>query len=369
MKISKINVNIKKTNYPIIIGNGAINHLKRQVKFICPKTKKIALILDKNIPDVQKKKIKRQLKNYIIFTKIYSPNENLKSFNKVNSLLEILLEKNFNRNDTIVAAGGGIIGDFAGFVASILKRGVNFINLPSTLLAQVDSSVGGKTGINSKRGKNLIGSFYQPKMVISELSFLKSLPKRELVCGFAEILKYSLIKDKNFFKWIKLNSKIILEGKNNIVLKNAIVRSCKNKIYFVSSDEKESGKRMLLNFGHTFAHAIEAANDFSKKINHGEAVLIGMLLATKLSVRKKICSISTLKEIEKIYKSNNLPYSLMNFFKNKDLNNIVNFMVNDKKNIDNMISLILLRKIGKTTAPGEIRMSLNQMKSVIKKIS
>ena len=369
MKISKINVNIKKTNYPIIIGNGAINHLKRQIKFICPKTKKIALILDKNIPDVQKKKIKRQLKNYIIFTKIYSPNENLKSFNKVNSLLEILLEKNFNRNDTIVAAGGGIIGDFAGFVASILKRGVNFINLPSTLLAQVDSSVGGKTGINSKRGKNLIGSFYQPKMVISELSLLKSLPKRELVCGFAEILKYSLIKDKNFFKWIKLNSKIILEGKNNIVLKNAIVRSCKNKIHFVSSDEKESGKRMLLNFGHTFAHAIEAANDFSKKINHGEAVLIGMLLATKLSVRKKICSISTLKEIEKIYKSNNLPYSLMNFFKNKDLNNIVNFMVNDKKNIDNMISLILLRKIGKTTAPGEVRMSLNQMKSVIKKIS
>ena len=369
MKISKIKVKIKETKYPIIIGNGAINYLKQQIKSVCPKTKKVALILDKNIPSEQKKRIKRQLKSYSVYTKEYFPTENLKSFNKVNSLAESLLEKNFNRNDTVVAAGGGIIGDFAGFVASILKRGVNFINVPSTLLSQVDSSVGGKTGINSRRGKNLIGSFYQPKSVIAELSFLKSLPKRELVCGFAEILKYSLIRDKKFFKWIKKNSQIILEGKNNIVLRDAIVRSCKNKIYFVAADEKEAGKRMLLNFGHTFAHAIEAASNFSKRINHGEAVLVGMLLATKLSVRKKICSNLTLKEIEKIYKVNNLPSTLIKYFQKKDFNKIANYMINDKKNNDSRINLILLKKIGKTTNPGEIKMSLSQMKSVIKKIS
>ncbi len=369
MKIIKIKVKIKDTKYSIIIGNGAINYLKQQIKSVCPKTKKVALILDKNIPGKQKKRIKRQLKSYSVYTKEYFPTENLKSFSKANSLAENLLEKNFNRNDTVVAAGGGIIGDFAGFVASILKRGINFINVPSTLLSQVDSSVGGKTGINSKRGKNLIGSFYQPKSVIAELSFLKSLPRREMICGFAEIFKYSLIRDKNFFKWIKKNSQIILEGKNNMVLKNAIVRSCKNKIHFIVTDEKEAGKRMLLNFGHTFAHAIEAASNFSKRINHGEAVLIGMLLATKLSVRKKICSNLTLKEIEKVYKDNNLPSALVKYFQKKDFNKIVNYMANDKKNNDSRINLILLKKIGKTTNPREIKMSLDQMKSVIKKIS
>ena len=369
MKISKIKVKIKDTKYSIIIGNGAINYLKQQIKSVCPKTKKVALILDKNIPGKQKKRIKRQLKSYSVYTKEYFPTENLKSFSKANSLAENLLEKNFNRNDTVVAAGGGIIGDFAGFVASILKRGINFINVPSTLLSQVDSSVGGKTGINSKRGKNLIGSFYQPKSVIAELSFLKSLPRREMICGFAEIFKYSLIRDKNFFKWIKKNSQIILEGKNNMVLKNAIVRSCKNKIHFIVTDEKEAGKRMLLNFGHTFAHAIEAASNFSKRINHGEAVLIGMLLATKLSVRKKICSNLTLKEIEKVYKDNNLPSALVKYFQKKDFNKIVNYMANDKKNNDSRINLILLRKIGKTTMPGEFKTSLEKIKSYIKKIN
>ncbi len=369
MKVHKIKVKTKDSIYPILIGNGAINYLKQQIKFTCPKTKKVALILDKKIPSKQKKIIKKQIRSYSVYTKEYSTSENLKSFSYANSLAEALLEKNFNRNDTVIAAGGGIIGDFVGFVASILKRGVNYLNIPTTLLSQVDASVGGKTAINSKKGKNLIGSFYQPSSVIADLSFLKSLPKRELVCGFAEILKYSLIKDKIFFKWLQKNSKIILQGKNIKVLNKAIIRSCKNKIYFVSTDEKESGNRMILNFGHTFAHAIEAANNFSKKINHGEAVLIGMLLATKLSVRKGICSKSTLKEIEKVYKNNNLPSSLLKYFSKKDFNKIINYMVNDKKNNDKKINLILLKRIGKTTIPGKIKMSVKQMKNEIKKIS
>ena len=369
MKVHKINVINRETDYPIFIGNGILGLLKKQIKIKCPKTKKIALILDKNVPRKHKDKIKKALSNYNVYLKEYLPKENLKSFKEAGYLVEKLLEKKFNRGDTIIAVGGGIIGDFVGFVSSILKRGINFINVPTTLLSQVDSSIGGKTGVNSKEGKNLIGSFYQPKLVISDMSFLKSLPKREMVCGFAEILKYSLIRDKQFFYFLKKNSKKILEERNVMFLKKSIIRSCRNKVFFVTKDEKESGTRMLLNFGHTFAHGIEAANKFSRKINHGEAVLIGMILATRLSVRKKLCANNTLNQIQEIYKINNFPSSLNRYFLKKDFNKIVDYMSNDKKNDDDKINLILIKKIGKTTMPGSIKMSAQQLKSVIKKIN
>ena len=213
MKIHKINLKIKNIKYPILIGNNAINSLKQQIKSVCPKTEKIAIILDKKIPNKNKKKIKRLLRNYNVYTKEYLPTEKLKSFVHANFLIETLIEKKFNRNDTIIAVGGGIIGDFAGFVASILKRGINFINVPTTLLSQVDASIGGKTGINSEKGKNLIGTFYQPKLVISEIEFLKSLPKREMICGYGEILKHSLILDKKFFFWLNKNGEKIIYKK------------------------------------------------------------------------------------------------------------------------------------------------------------
>ena len=369
MKIDRINVKNKDMNYPIFIGGGALNLLNKQLKILCPGSKKVALILDKNVPYFYKKKIRKLVKNYQIFSREFTPNENLKSIKYANTLIENLIEKKFNRNDTLIAVGGGIIGDFTGFVASIFKRGINFVNIPTTLLAQVDSSIGGKTGVNSKYGKNLIGSFYQPRLVISELSFLKSLPKREFICGFGEVLKYALIRDKKYFKFITRNSKVILDGKDMQIMKNLIVKGAKNKIFFVTADEKETGKRMILNFGHTFAHGIETANYFSKKINHGEAVLIGMLLATKLSVRKGLCSKRTLEKIEKIYIDNKLPSNLNLYFKKSEYVKIAKFMVNDKKNNDNKINLILLRYIGKTTEPGKIKISLDQMKSIIKKIN
>tara|TARA_B100000959_G_C14876963_1_gene580861 strand:- start:103 stop:1212 length:1110 start_codon:yes stop_codon:yes gene_type:complete len=369
MKVSKILVKNKNTNYSIFIGNGAINLLGKQVKKLCPKTKKVGLVLDKNIPNKYKKEIKKQIKNYKVYVYEYSPNENLKSFTKVNNLVEKLLKNNLNRSDVVIAAGGGIIGDFAGFVASILKRGVNFINLPSTLLAQVDSSIGGKTGVNSNRGKNLIGSFYQPRLVISELGFLRSLSRRNLVCGFAEILKHSLIHDKKFFNSLSKNSENILQKFDFEIIRTVITKSCKIKLHFTNQDEREKNKRMILNFGHTFAHGIEAANNYSKKINHGEAVLMGIILATRLSLRKKICSHDTLNKIENLYRVNNLPKNLKSFFSKKRLNNIVDFMKIDKKNYDNKINLILLKKIGKTTIPGNFRVSPKEIKSVLKKIS
>ena len=237
MKIDKIIVKAKETTYPIMVGNGAISLLKSQVNKLCPNTKKIAILFDKNVPNIFKKKIKKLLKKYKIFIKDYTPSEELKNFSNVNILIEYLIKNKFNRNDLVIAVGGGIIGDFSGFVASIFKRGINFINIPTTLLAQVDSAIGGKTGVNSKTGKNLIGSFYQPKLVLSDISFLKSLPKREFICGFGEILKYSLIKDQKFFNFIKKNSKQILKGSDLNILKYIVLKSSKNKVHFSVAKE------------------------------------------------------------------------------------------------------------------------------------
>tara|TARA_Y100001970_G_scaffold290117_1_gene422661 strand:- start:12079 stop:13206 length:1128 start_codon:yes stop_codon:yes gene_type:complete len=368
MKISETKFSSKNSNYSILIGLGAMKYLKKRIATTCPGAKKIALIFDKNIPEKLKKKVKFQTKNYEVHIYQYSVNEKLKSFNKVNQLNENLIKKNFNRNDVIIAIGGGVIGDFAGFVASILKRGINFINLPTTLLSQVDASIGGKTGINSRIGKNLIGTFYQPRLVISEIEFLKSLPKREMICGFAEVLKHSLICDKKFFNWIEKNAKKIIETRDRNIIKFAILKSCKIKISFVTKDEREKGNRAILNFGHTFAHGIEAASNFSKKINHGEAVLIGMFLATKFSRLKRICSISTLNKIIDFYKKNNLPRDLKKYSLDKSLNKIIWYMKSDKKNKDSRISLILLKHIGRTTKPDAIKISPKGMEKVLRKI-
>ena len=368
MKMNKIFVKNKNTNYTIIIGKGSLGKLKTRINKLCPKAKKICLILDRKVPLKFKSKLKKLLAKYEILIIDYTSSEKLKSFSNAHNAVEKLLSKNFNRSDIIIAVGGGVIGDFAAFVASILKRGVNFINIPTTLLAQVDSSIGGKTGVNSKYGKNLIGSFYQPKLVISDVSFLKSLPRREMVCGYAEILKHSLILKTNLFNWLNSNSKNILEKRKSNYLKIAIYKSCKVKIYYVKKDTNEKNTRMILNFGHTFAHAIEAKNKFSKKINHGEAVLIGMMLAARLSLIKKITTKKTLYKLNSIYKMNNLNYELKKFFKKKDFNKILNFMSNDKKNDDKKINLILLKTIGKTTVPGQYKLSLKELKKVFPKL-
>ena len=366
MKITKLK--FKNINYPIIVGSNAISLLKQQIKIKCSNAKKVGVVFDKKVPKKFQKIIKAQLKNYKVFTFEYQANEKLKSFNKVNDLVEKLIKSNFNRNDVLISVGGGIVGDFSGFVASIVKRGINFINLPSTLLAQVDASIGGKTGVNSINGKNLIGSFYQPKLVIIELKFLQSLLKRDIVCGFAEILKHSFIHDKKFFHWLKKNSKKILQKLDYKTLREAIIKSCKIKLFFVSSDEKEKNNRMILNFGHTFAHGIEAAKNFSRKINHGEAVLIGMHLATKLSYQKKVCSLKTFKEIDKFYRNNNLPYNLKEYFSLKESKKIVSFMSSDKKNVDDRINLILIKKIGRTTKPGKFKIKIREMEKILIKL-
>ena len=368
MKTTKLRVKNLNSNYPIIIGKNILNQISNQIKTLCPGAKKIALIVDKNVPNKFKIKLKKYLKKYTVYTFEYSVNEKFKSFSNVNKLVEKCLVNNFNRNDVLISLGGGILGDYSAFAASIIKRGINFINIPTTLLAQVDSSIGGKTGVNSTLGKNLIGTFYQPKVVISDVEILRSLPKRELVCGYAEILKHSLILKNNFFYWLKNNSKKLLIDRDLNFLKKAIIESCKIKIHFINEDIYERNTRMILNFGHTFAHAIETHNNYSKRINHGEAVIMGMMMATKLSYIKKLCSLSTLNQLKSIYISNNLKHDIKKYFKKSAYNKIAEYMNADKKNNDGKINLILLKKIGQTTQPNKYKISSVALKKVFNKI-
>ena len=310
--MQEIKVKHLDKKYSILIGNNILKILPNRIKSISPQTKKIAVFFDNGVPYKYKKIILSNLKKYQVDIINFNPDEKKKSLKFVSFFLNKLLAKNFNRTDLVIGVGGGITGDLIGFVASIFKRGINFISIPTTLLSQVDAAVGGKTGINSSYGKNLIGSFSQPKLVISDTSFLKSLKKKEMVCGYAEILKHAVINDKKFFNWLKSNTKyIFLHDSKKLIY--AIKKSCKIKLSFVNKDVNEKNLRMILNFGHTFAHAIEVKNNYSKKITHGEAVLTGMILATKLSVKKNVCSIKTLNELLTIYSENNLSYTLKKY--------------------------------------------------------
>ena len=361
-------IKFKRENYSIIIGKNIINILPKKIKILCPKTKKIALIVDKKIPQRFKRILSKKLKKYNLLFLPFTANEKNKSMTTINHYLKMLLSKNFNRTDLVISVGGGITGDVVGFIASIYKRGINFINVPTTLLAQVDSAIGGKTGVNTTHGKNLIGSFYQPKLVLSDTSFIDTLPKKEMICGYAEILKHSIIKDKKFFNWLKNKTKSVLAKKSKELV-YAIKKSCEIKMFFVEKDLNEKNMRMILNFGHTFAHAIEVKNNYSSKITHGEAVLSGMILATRLSVLKKICSLNVLKQISNIYLQNNLAYTFKRYSHYSEINKLIPYLKNDKKNNDDKINFILLKNIGKTALPNKSKIAIKSLKKISKTIS
>ncbi len=368
MKNQEIKFKGKNNSYSVIIGKSSISILPKKIKLLCPKTKNIAFIIDKNVPKKFRAILNKKLKNYNLFFLPFSASEKNKSLNLVNYYLKILLSKNFNRTDLIIGIGGGITGDVTGFVASIFKRGINFINIPTTLLAQSDSAIGGKTGVNSSHGKNLIGSFYQPKLVICDTNFINSLPQKEMVCGFAEILKHSIIKDKIFFNWLNKNTSLILAKKSKELI-YAIKKSCQIKMFFVNQDVNETSLRMSLNFGHTFAHAIEVKNNYSKKITHGEAVLTGMVLAIKLSILKKNCKKETLRKVLGIYNNNNLTYTLKNVSNIIWLKSLIPYLKNDKKNDDDKINFLLLKKIGQTDKPNRFKISVDELKKYCKTIA
>ena len=310
------------------------------------------------------KNLKKNIKvNKFCFYSFVS-NEKNKNYKSVNKILNILFKENFSRDDCVISMGGGITGDVSGFACSIYKRGIKFINLPTTLLAQVDSSIGGKTGINNKYGKNLIGSFYQPDLVISDTLFLNSLPKRELVCGYGEILKHSIIASQKNFDFLETFKRNIFNLESPFIEK-AIYESCKIKKNIIQKDEGEKNLRKVLNFGHTFAHAYEASLKFSNKLNHGEAVILGIISASKYSCINNYLLIKDYNKIINHIKSLNLNLSINKFFKKKSIDDILNFMKMDKKNKSSKINLILIKKFGKPII--NLNFNLSKIKYFLKK--
>ena len=276
MKDYKLIINTHSKKYPIYVGYNILKSSKRIFKKNNIQIKKCLIVVDKNVPKKNLLVLKKNIVSSKILFHSFNANEKNKSLEDVNSILKILFMNNFNRDDYIIALGGGITGDVVGFAASIFKRGMKFINIPTTLLSQVDSSIGGKTGVNNIYGKNLVGSFYQPEIVISDVKILNSLNKREIVCGYGEILKHSIISKETNFNYLNKNKFKILNLKSPF-LEKAIYDSCKIKKNIVERDEKEKNLRKILNLGHTFGHAYEASNGYSKNLNHGEAVILGII--------------------------------------------------------------------------------------------
>ena len=334
--------------YKILIGDNILLSSGSLIKkkLINPR---VFIITNKLIYKLYGKKLENSLKkNKISFNKIIiNDGEKYKNIKTINLITSKLLKYKVDRNDTLIAFGGGVIGDIVGFSASITLRGINFIQIPTTLLSQVDSAVGGKTGVNTKEGKNLIGTFYQPKLVISDVSLLKSLPKREILSGYAEIIKYGLIMDKRFLNWLLDNeSKLMTFNKKYLI--EAVFHSCKNKAIIVRKDEKEKNIRAILNLGHTFGHAIEAINNYQKSLTHGEAVSIGILMALDMSSLQGNSLNKNINKIKDHFQKLKMKTKIPNNIKRKtSLKKFKETMNSDKKVKNNHINLILLRNLGK----------------------
>ena len=343
----ELKVDLKDRSYQIIIEKGLINRVSEEISRVY-KGKKIFIITDDNVNKYYGGKISEELKGNDFEVKLLSlkPGEETKNFNTLPIVYNELLDFNLTRSDLIIALGGGVIGDLAGFVASTYLRGVDFVQIPTSLLAQVDSSVGGKVAVDLDRGKNLVGSFYHPKCVLIDPEVLNTLDNRFFIDGMAEIIKYGCIKDKQFFDYlekIKNNQQLI----NNMEV--IIHKCCDIKRQVVENDEKDRGERMLLNFGHTLGHAIEQYYNYTK-YSHGEGVAIGMYVISKISEEKGLTKKGTSQRIKDILVKYNLPYELdVNIEETLEAINL------DKKKLGNDLNVIILKEIGsseiyKTTA-------------------
>lgn len=285
---------------------------------------------------------------------VMAPGEASKSFAGLEMLCGRLLDMGIDRSGLIVALGGGVIGDLTGFAAGVLKRGVSFAQVPTTLLAQVDSSVGGKTAINAPQGKNLIGLFHQPRIVIADTTLLTTLPRRELLAGYAEVVKYGALGDVDFFNWLEAHGAAALAG-DDAALVHAVAHSCRMKAAIVERDERESGERALLNLGHTFGHALEAATGFSGRLIHGEGVAIGMALAFRLSVALGLCPGQDSERFVRHLKNIGLPAAISDIAGPRPgADELIAHMAHDKKVSDGRLTFVLLKGLGRAFVTREV---------------
>lgn len=338
--MKKIYVDLKSNSYSIFVGH-SIFSLLPEILAQKKLNKNILAVVDANVEKLNRGKIKKLISAAADKHNVYllKPGENSKSYTELNKIYSFLLDNNYGRDTLIIAVGGGVTGDLAGYAAATFMRGVQLVHIPTTLLAAVDSSIGGKTGINFEKKKNMIGSFYQPELVLIDTEFLETLPKDEMVSGAGEIVKYAYLSDSNFYSFILENISGIISGSNK-QLEKAILNSAAIKAAVVSQDEKESGLRKILNLGHTFAHAFETELNF--KIKHGQAVTAGVIAALNLSSILNLLPGRHLNNLLQLPKKIVLPRKLTGL----NNENLFRIMLHDKKNRNGKIKFVLLSEVG-----------------------
>jgi 3-dehydroquinate synthase len=349
-----LTVELGDRSYSIHIGQNLLSRADLIVPHL--KRKQVAVVTNTTVEPLYLEKLAEPLRAHgvTVLPIILPDGEQYKNSETLNLIYDALLSNRCERNTTLIALGGGVVGDMTGYAAATFLRGVPFIQIPTTLLSQVDSSVGGKTGINHPLGKNMIGAFYQPQLVLADTDTLNTLPDRELSAGIAEVIKYGLIRDPDFFAWLETNMSL-LRARNPQAMAYAIYRSCQNKATVVAADEKENGERALLNLGHTFGHAIENGMGYGVWL-HGEGVAAGTMLAADLSRRMGWLSAADVERIERSFQSGGLPTKAPALGVEKYLD----LMGLDKKVADGKIRLILLKSIGKAVMTGDYPQDLLQ---------
>ena len=341
-----VDVALGDRSYDIVIGRGQLASLGVRIAKLRPGAK-VAIVSDKNVAARHLEAAVAAVKDSVaqVSTIVLPPGESTKSFIQLATLCDELISRRIERNDLVVAFGGGVIGDLTGFAAAIVRRGIGYVQVPTSLLAQVDSSVGGKTAINSPQGKNLIGAFYQPVLVVADTALLDTLPEREFRAGYAEIAKYGLLGDAAFFAWLEANWQDVFAG--GPAREHAIATSCRAKAAIVARDERETGDRMLLNLGHTFGHALEADAGYSDRLLHGEAIAIGMALAAEFSARRGLLPKADAERAIRHLAAAGLPTKVSEVRGGvSDVDRLMTLIAQDKKVSRGKLTFILMRAIG-----------------------
>ena len=342
-----LTVDLGDRSYPIYIGPGLLRNKELYSPHI--KGRQVLIVTNETVAPIYLDDVKSALTDYQVDTVILPDGEKYKDLDTLNMIFDELLDRRHNRTTTLIALGGGVIGDMTGFAAATYQRGVNFIQVPTTLLSQVDSSVGGKTAVNHPLGKNMIGAFHQPQAVIADTDTLETLPLREMAAGMAEVIKYGLISDSEFYLWLQDNVAGLMSGDDES-LAEAIYRSCENKADVVAQDEREGGIRATLNLGHTFGHAIEAHQGYGKWL-HGEAVGAGMMMAADLSKRLGYLTEKDEHDLLRLLQTAHLPVKGP---KDMSCDDYISRMAVDKKVLDGALRLVLLKGIGQAYITSDV---------------
>ena len=363
-----VRVPLGERAYDIVIGPGLLETAGERLGTMFP-GRRFGIVTDSEVAKAQLPRLTRSLDAAgLRHSAVIVPSgESSKSIGRLNEVVEGLLEARLERGDIVLALGGGVIGDLAGFAASVTRRGMEFVQIPTTLLAQVDSSVGGKTGINSPHGKNLIGAFHQPKLVLADLTALETLPPRQFAAGYAEVVKYGLIDDAEFFYWLEANRAEVFAG--GAARAEAVAHACEAKTRFVLADEKETGVRALLNLGHTFGHALEKATGYSARLLHGEGVAIGMVLAHGFSAKLGLAASQDTGRIAAHLRSAGLPTRLADITGDLPPTPVLmDAIAQDKKVVRGALTFILTHGIGqafieKNVDPAAMAEFIDEMRS------